>query len=697
MQLLERFSHINLVDLAGSERLKKSGAEGIHLKEAAAINKSLTTLKQVIDALVEGKSRATIPYRESQLTWLLSENLGGNSKTFMIACVSPHADNAEETLNTCRYALRAQGITCHATVNDSDDLKKLSKLKDEMARVQEQIERGGGIEIQAELEAIRNEHELMKQKLEDAGVEAQRLQEALVQQKEKRYGQALLTSFKVLKEKKEEQKLHREASLMGRRLSHQKKHNMVTSNEVQHAEVERDILQKEADEILEDIESKQTDLSFWKDTSKQLEQLQNDLLITEEMLRLEGERKDGEKKLKAMVQALEQGRLKLMLDAKVKAFSDKHAATLEQASSSAARHYDEYANIAIIKQGELASEVDSLKLEVAEVRNRLEATRLNKNQKIMQLEKERVFAEQEKTNLHQAFQENLRRIVDENMQLYHLKKESLRRENKEEANNWQERSERELYQLRLNFEKKKMDWEAEVEDARIRGEHKLMEINRDWNTYYEEGCSELQNEVLLRDQNINEMKELLREYEEEKEPRFSDVFEKIEKQVQAVAAYNNVSGGCPFSMEVRSLVNALLYQASEYKSNVPSKYSLAPPSYDDAVKAATTRNSGGGSATFRGTKQAPPLSSVANRADHSSVRSSSPNSMMFIPREVHGADPHVTWKPRSSSPMVLGHNQSVRSPRDSAAMRSPQRRVLVVPAVKSQVVPSSSNNNNNNN
>jgi hypothetical protein len=141
-KVYNRTSTVSLVDLAGSERMKKTGAEGQRLKEAVAINQSLTTLKNVIDALVEGRS--VIPYRDSTLTWILSDNLGGNSKTWMIACVSPHLDNADETLNTLRYALRTQAIVNHATVNESDELKKMNKMKEELERLQQQYADGAG-------------------------------------------------------------------------------------------------------------------------------------------------------------------------------------------------------------------------------------------------------------------------------------------------------------------------------------------------------------------------------------------------------------------------------------------------------------------------------------------------------------------------------------------------------------------------
>ncbi|VDN25393.1 unnamed protein product [Gongylonema pulchrum] len=105
----EKMSKISLVDLAGSERAQKTGAVGKRLEEGGSINKSLTTLGMVISALAErscssaGSKAKFIPYRDSVLTWLLKDSLGGNSRTVMVATISPAADNYEETLSTLRY------------------------------------------------------------------------------------------------------------------------------------------------------------------------------------------------------------------------------------------------------------------------------------------------------------------------------------------------------------------------------------------------------------------------------------------------------------------------------------------------------------------------------------------------------------------------------------------------------------------
>ena len=98
----QKTGKIYLVDLAGSERISKTGAKGDTLTEAQNINKSLTALGQVINALTDGKS-SHVPYRDSKLTRLLQESLGGNSKTSLIIACSPSVFNEEETRSTLRF------------------------------------------------------------------------------------------------------------------------------------------------------------------------------------------------------------------------------------------------------------------------------------------------------------------------------------------------------------------------------------------------------------------------------------------------------------------------------------------------------------------------------------------------------------------------------------------------------------------
>ncbi|KAJ1827249.1 hypothetical protein LPJ56_001763, partial [Coemansia sp. RSA 2599] len=143
-EVTERVSRISLVDLAGSERADSTMASGVRLKEGAKINQSLAALGKVISALADQEKRPSadvkasrrqsfVPYRDSILTWLLKDSLGGNSRTFMIATISP-ADYSE-TLSTLRYANRAKHIVNKATVNEDAASKLVRDLKAEVAQL----------------------------------------------------------------------------------------------------------------------------------------------------------------------------------------------------------------------------------------------------------------------------------------------------------------------------------------------------------------------------------------------------------------------------------------------------------------------------------------------------------------------------------------------------------------------------------
>ncbi|NXJ91533.1 KIF14 protein, partial [Corythaixoides concolor] len=131
-------SHINLIDLAGSECCSTAQTTGERLKEGVSINKSLLTLGKVISALSkqsQNEKKTFIPYRESVLTWLLKESLGGNSQTAMIATVSPAASSTEETLSTLRYAKQACSIINIAKVNEDVNAKLIRELKAEIEKL----------------------------------------------------------------------------------------------------------------------------------------------------------------------------------------------------------------------------------------------------------------------------------------------------------------------------------------------------------------------------------------------------------------------------------------------------------------------------------------------------------------------------------------------------------------------------------
>ncbi|KAI9143948.1 P-loop containing nucleoside triphosphate hydrolase protein [Paraphysoderma sedebokerense] len=134
-----RVGKLHLVDLAGSERQSKTGATGERLKEATKINMSLSCLGNVIKALVDGKS-SHIPYRDSKLTRLLQDSLGGNAKTMMIATMSPASYNYDETLSTLRYASRAKNIKNKPKINEDPKDAMLREFQEEIRKLRQQLE-----------------------------------------------------------------------------------------------------------------------------------------------------------------------------------------------------------------------------------------------------------------------------------------------------------------------------------------------------------------------------------------------------------------------------------------------------------------------------------------------------------------------------------------------------------------------------
>ncbi|TPX17580.1 uncharacterized protein E0L32_012114 [Thyridium curvatum] len=148
---MEKVAKISLVDLAGSERATSTGATGARLKEGAEINRSLSTLGRVIAALADlstGKKKkgpgGQVPYRDSVLTWLLKDSLGGNSMTAMIAAISPADINYDETLSTLRYADSAKRIKNHAVINEDANARMIRELKEELAVLRSKLGSGGG-------------------------------------------------------------------------------------------------------------------------------------------------------------------------------------------------------------------------------------------------------------------------------------------------------------------------------------------------------------------------------------------------------------------------------------------------------------------------------------------------------------------------------------------------------------------------
>ncbi|XP_073963885.1 kinesin-like protein 64D isoform X1 [Choristoneura fumiferana] len=205
-----KMGKLHLVDLAGSERQSKTQATGTRLKEATKINQSLSVLGNVISALVDGKS-THIPYRNSKLTRLLQDSLGGNSKTVMIATIGPADTNYVETISTLRYANRAKNIENKTHVNSEPGDALLTRFQQEIDQLKKQLEENTNeLEEEEEEEGELSEGELTddtltESELDSLGPEQRKeLRRLRREEREKLNREKANQARKVLEEKKAE-------------------------------------------------------------------------------------------------------------------------------------------------------------------------------------------------------------------------------------------------------------------------------------------------------------------------------------------------------------------------------------------------------------------------------------------------------------------------------------------------------------
>ncbi|KAG6465932.1 hypothetical protein O3G_MSEX015511 [Manduca sexta] len=201
-----KMGKLHLVDLAGSERQSKTQATGTRLKEATKINQSLSVLGNVISALVDGKS-THIPYRNSKLTRLLQDSLGGNSKTVMIATIGPADTNYVETISTLRYANRAKNIENKTHVNSEPGDALLTRFQQEIDQLKKQLEECNDVEEEEEEEELSSE-ELSEDTLTDPELDSLDPDEKKIRKKMRR---------------EEKEKLNREKAHQARKVLEEKK------------------------------------------------------------------------------------------------------------------------------------------------------------------------------------------------------------------------------------------------------------------------------------------------------------------------------------------------------------------------------------------------------------------------------------------------------------------------------------------
>ena len=270
---MQRYAHINLVDLAGSERVKMSGVEGERFMEATRINLSLSTLRRVIDALIEntqkkkGQPKVVPPYRDAMLTWILSESLGGNSKTMMIATVSPAESNREDTVNTLRYALKAKSIVNTIRINEQKVSVVVSAMMKEMQDLRSRLENEAAspemqvqVEMQTELDQLEEEYSRMENETREMHTTRAHLEsEVVIKEREMEEKHEEIAKLQI--EERVEEK-HLEEVELGKETETRLGAEKEKEKELESEHFERQLqLQSEAIEV-EDIERRKMDMEM---------------------------------------------------------------------------------------------------------------------------------------------------------------------------------------------------------------------------------------------------------------------------------------------------------------------------------------------------------------------------------------------------------------------------------------------------
>lgn len=192
---------LNLVDLAGSERASKTGAKGQTLKEGAKINLSLMTLGTVINALAAGGAKGHVPYRDSMLTRLLQESLGGNAATVMIAAISPADYNYDETLSTLKYANRAKSIENVISRNEDVNEKMIRDLKETIEKLKAELQHSHGAGEKADPE-LEKRLKAMEEEQKNAWDEREKLSQELEAERQSNMNSVISNMMKDMKDQK---------------------------------------------------------------------------------------------------------------------------------------------------------------------------------------------------------------------------------------------------------------------------------------------------------------------------------------------------------------------------------------------------------------------------------------------------------------------------------------------------------------
>lgn len=570
-----RDSLINLVDLAGSERNKKTGATGERLKEASSINKSLTTLKMVIDVLVENAQHGTKrrpPYRDSHLTSLLMDSLGGNSKTFMLVCLSPHLDNAEETLQTLRYGSKARQIVNTVRVNENAAGRMMMELEDELERMKGELEKASSPEVVEALRQQINEHEVCIQGIETEVREQQERIQHLREEKDKEMKQRQAHAFANLhalaQARTRRDEAETEQQKLKRRLSTLRHDKESLEDRHETAERDQDALKQNIEEYKQQITDVEREIEVWKRKHSKLESYKRDLLKTvdeqqQELTSIKNQ------KISALLRArLQAARIRIEFSHQLEEQQEKHDEEIRVLTMQAQRTEEQTRADHRTRIASLESERAALQQQYNTAEDEFNKMDSEKSAQISQLEREVAQLQQENQEKSESNDVRLRLTTADWEKRFVAMETEMEQQYNTISEQWairhKEETEREEETFRLceeewnaELEATNKKWQDQIQHVTAEGERNASQAERVWNAKFEE-------KLALNESLRGELRSI-----EERENAYSDMLHRINAVMDTLPPVNSSS-----STKYKRLVELMKEFQLEYETNRVSKYKL---------------------------------------------------------------------------------------------------------------------------
>eukprot|EP00929_Paragymnodinium_shiwhaense_P043142 TRINITY_DN2222_c0_g1_i1.p1 TRINITY_DN2222_c0_g1~~TRINITY_DN2222_c0_g1_i1.p1 ORF type:complete len:1548 (+),score=600.21 TRINITY_DN2222_c0_g1_i1:54-4697(+) len=541
-------SRIHFVDLAGSERQKKTGAAGDRLKEGIGINQSLTVLGKVISSLTSGKKGEVPPFRESKLTLLLKEALSGNSKTVLVACVSPSLFNFDETTSTLDFATRCKLIKTSAKKNEVDRRDQIEALEAEKAAMEAQLkseqearaavmglvdqEKARVAALQDEMEGIREQ--LAKARVEEAAAEQERIAAEREQAAEElKDAKTALAASKALSQKEKDEALARLDAEMAEKEAIRKERE-VALEKVNEAERERERIAEEREQAQREFEEQRKKWSEAEEANKQ--QMAASLQVMEaELATKEALRKEREDALEKMVAEKAEKEKLLQREAEEaerrRTELEDMKRVLEESKATSSHESQEKATALAKLEMEIAAK-EAIRKEREEALEQAKRVEQERQALLAERQREREELEDSKARLQHAEEERQREIQEalKTLEAEQAEKDALAKERAEALENLaKEQAEKEVI-LRKNADEAEQQ-RREAQKAQAERNEAMLELEKVRQSS-DQRTQELMKEreakvaMEMEKQDMQRRLEELRAQEKENELRMAQEFER---------------------------------------------------------------------------------------------------------------------------------------------------------------------------